>query len=176
MHNLDKQKTAQGLKTLAVIVMKNTLRQNILDALVYSTVYFFSFQFLSNMFVDGGETGGMFLLISVLSTIMISIGVFITGLLFSVALGNRLIIFKTIMFFIICEIVAFMVLSEIAFFGVFQNLHARQIEFNGQDSIAADIYHFRKYRNMSFSIAGLISSIGLTVKYYLFDKKENNNR
>lgn len=156
--------------------MKNTLRQNILDTLVYSTVYFFSFQFLSKMFVDGGETGGMFFLISVLSTIIISIGVFIAGLLFSVALGNRLIIIKTIMFFIICEIIAFMVLSEIAFFGIFQSLHARQIEFNGQNSIAVDIFHFRKNRNMSFSIAGLISSVVLTCKYYLFDKKGNNNR
>jgi hypothetical protein len=156
--------------------MKNTLRQNILDALVYSTVYLFSFQFLSNMFVDGGETGGMFFLISVISTIIISIGVFVTGLLFSVALGKRFIILKSIMFFIICEIVAFMMLSEIAFFGVFQNLQARQIEFNGQDSIATDIYHFRKYRNMSFSIAGLISSVVLTCKYYIFDKEGNNNR
>ena len=83
---------------------------------------------------------------------------------------------KAIVFFIICETIAYITLSEIAFFGLFQKLSSRQIEFRGQETIANNIYHFRMYRNMTFSLAGITSSIVLTTKYYMNNKKINNNR
>lgn len=149
--------------------MKNLLRQSILDGLIYSTVYFFSFLLSSKLFVDGGETAGMYFLINTFLTIIIFFGAVISGLIISSALGKRLIILKAILFFIICEIVTFLFLSEIAFFGLFINQQDIQTEFHGQNSIALDIYYFRKYRNMSFSIAGLMASLILILKYYLFN-------
>ena len=154
--------------------MKNTFRQNIFDALLYSIVYFLSFQLFSK--IESGQTRAMFLLISLMATIMIFISTAISGLLFSTVAEKQLIVWKAIAFFIICEIIAYVLLSEIAFFGLFQNLSARQIEFSGQGIVADDIYHFRKNRNMTFSIAGLISSVVLTAKYYLYNRTRNNNR
>ena len=171
MENGFKSRTSFSFNPVGVIVMENTFKQNIFDALVYSIVYFFSFQLFSKIFVDGRETGAMFLLISLLTTIFIFLGVAISGQLFSFIAIKQFIVLKAVVFFIICEIIAYLILSEIAFFGLFQNLNSRQIEFRGQETIANNIYHFRMYRNMTFSLAGFISSVVLTTKYYLNNKK-----
>ena len=128
------------------------------DAAIFDVCYLAIFWAFIGTFSDGGQTSGMFVIISFLLVLVLTFYYLIAGLVIKAAKVKMTFFMKAILLFLLAELAVLTVIGTIPLFGFLQEFGQGSESFSKapyEDSTAL----FRKERDFALSITGLLSAI-----------------